>query len=143
MAESHVRKVLQEQNVRKRATLSSHQSEKISKAFYSLNILVINSDHKMKKFGKLELSEELSKKGAERVKAASERAAKDPDFIARLEEDPESVLSELGFDGEGIRTFRLVDNVETRGGCECYCFPFVTGTGAGCAIKPGSISSSH
>ncbi len=98
----------------------------------------------MEKFAKLERSEDLSKKLAAKLKAASEKAAKDPNFKTNLETDPEPVLRELGFDGEGVRTFRLLDDVQTKESCSCSCFPVVSGTGVGCQPgTQGSSSSSH
>jgi hypothetical protein len=98
----------------------------------------------MKRFGKYERDEVKSKKLAAMLQAATERVARDPGFKAKIEDDPE-ILAELGFGGEGIRTFRLLDNVQTKGICSCSCYPLVSGTGTGCSAvgEEGSSGSDH
>ena len=96
-----------------------------------------------KKFGPLQLDEEKSSEVAKKVEAAAALAAKDPNFIKAIEDDPEAALSKLGFQGEGLRTFRLHDGVVTRDGCSCSCYPIACGTGVGCETNPGSSSHSH
>jgi hypothetical protein len=94
----------------------------------------------MKRYGKLEIDERASKKLGDILTKVNAELSEDP---SPVEANPE-MLREFGLDGEGIRTFRIVSELTGTGGCSCYCFPLITGTGGGCSkLGVGSLSSSH